>query len=227
MNFHPVRYGILVVICRRPVYTVGATNEITAFFGSDAMSTWASTGVGGLDTVLCHLLKGDNVVWQVDSVEDYRTFVRPYVTRALQEGRRVIYIRFAAHPPVVEPREEIRVCTLDAAEGFETFSTQIHNIISEEGLGAYYVFDCLSDLLSAWATDLMIGNFFMVTCPYLYELDTVAYFGILRNYHDFHTIARIRETTQVLLDVYNFERRLYVHPLKVWNRYSPTMFLPH
>jgi hypothetical protein len=191
------------------------------------MATWASTGISGLDTVLCHLLKGDNVVWQVDSVEDYRAFVRPYVSRALQEGRRVIYIRFAEHPPVIDNTEHIRVCTLDPTQGFETFSTEIHNIISEEGLGAYYVFDCLSDLLSAWATDLMIGNFFMVTCPYLYELDTVAYFGILRNHHAFHTIARIRETTQVLLDVYRFEGRVYVHPLKVWNRYSPTMFLPH
>ena len=191
------------------------------------MAIWASTGVAGLDAVLCHLHMGDNVVWQVDSVEDYRNFVRPYVNQAIQEGRRLVYIRFAAHPPVVEPNDVMRTCTLDAAEGFETFSTQIHNIISEEGLGVFYVFDCLSDLLSAWATDLMIGNFFKVTCPYLYELDTVAYFGILRNHHDFHTIARIRETTQVLLDVYNFERRLYVHPLKVWNRYSPTMFLPH
>ena len=191
------------------------------------MANWASTGIAGLDTVLCHLLKGDNVVWQVDSVEDYRSYVRPYVAQALREGRRVIYIRFAAHEPIVELNPAIRVCQLDPAAGFETFSTQIHNIISEEGLGAYYVFDCLSDLLSAWATDLMIGNFFMVTCPYLYELDTLAYFGILRNHHDYHTIARIRETTQVLLDVYNFEGRLYVHPLKVWNRYSPTMFLPH
>lgn len=191
------------------------------------MANWASTGITGLDAALCHLLKGDNVVWQVDSVEDYRSYVRPYVARSLQEGRRVIYIRFAAHELVVEPNPAIRVCQLDPTEGFETFSTQIHNIISEEGLGAYYVFDCLSDLLSAWATDLMIGNFFMVTCPYLYELDTLAYFGILRNHHDYHTIARIRETTQVLLDVYNFEGRLYVHPLKVWNRYSPTMFLPH
>ncbi len=191
------------------------------------MANWASTGIPGLDTALCHLLKGDNVVWQVDSVEDYRSYVRPYVARALQEGRRIIYIRFAAHEPVVEPNPAIRVCPLDPTEGFETFSTAIHNIISEEGLGAYYVFDCLSDLLSAWATDLMIGNFFMVTCPYLYELDTLAYFGILRNHHDYHTIARIRETTQVLLDVYNFEGRLYVHPLKVWNRYAPTMFLPH
>ena len=89
------------------------------------------------------------------------------------------------------------------------------------------MFDCLSDLLLAWATDLMIGNFFVITCPYLFDLNTVAYFSILRNSHSFKTIARIRETTQVLLDVYNFQGKLYVHPLKAWQRYSPTMFLPH
>nr|HPN73644.1 PEP/pyruvate-binding domain-containing protein [Candidatus Omnitrophota bacterium] len=75
--------------------------------------------------------------------------------------------------------------------------------------------------------DLMIGNFFMVTCPYLYELDTVAYFALIRNYHSYKTIARIRETTQLLIDVYDCNGEFYVHPLKVWNRYSPTMFLPH
>ncbi|MCH7557573.1 MAG: hypothetical protein IIB56_08975 [Planctomycetes bacterium] len=77
------------------------------------------------------------------------------------------------------------------------------------------------------ATDLMIGNFFMVTCPYLFELDTITYFSILRNHHSFQTIARIRGTTQLLLGLHNFEGNFYVHPLKVWNRYSPTMFLPH
>jgi hypothetical protein len=73
----------------------------------------------------------------------------------------------------------------------------------------------------------MIGNFFMITCPFLYELDTIAYFALLRNEHSFKTIARIRETTQLLLDLYNFENHFYIHPLKVWKRYSPTMFLPH
>jgi hypothetical protein len=73
----------------------------------------------------------------------------------------------------------------------------------------------------------MIGNFFVVTCPYLFKLDTIAYFAIYRDNHSFKTIARIRETTQLLLDVYNFEDKYYVQPLKVWNRYSPTMFLPH
>jgi len=186
-----------------------------------------STGLKGLDEILCNLRKGDNVVWQVDNIEDYRYFVTPYVNKAIQSGRKIVYMRFAQHKPLIENQPNVTVYQLDATSGFETFSMQIHSIISREGLGAYYVFDCLSDLLYAWATDLMIGNFFMITCPYLFEMDTITYFALLRNHHSFKTIARIRETTQLLLDIYDFEGSFYVHPLKVWNRYSPTMFLPH
>ena len=191
------------------------------------MTGWASTGLNGLDEILCGLKKGDNVVWQVDSIDDFRQFVRPYVAQALKDGRKVVYMRFANHKPLVEDGGSVTIYHLDATSGFETFSKQVHNIISKEGLETHYVFDCLSDLLSAWATDLMIGNFFLITCPYLFELDTIAYFALLRRNHSFKTIARIRETTQLLLDVYNFAGDFYVHPLKVWKRYSPTMFLPH
>lgn len=72
----------------------------------------------------------------------------------------------------------------------------------------------------------MMGNFFRVTCPYLFQLDTVAYFPLLRGRHSFEAVARIRDTTQLLLDVYR-GGRIYPHPLKVWNRYSTKMFLPH
>ena len=191
------------------------------------MTAWASTGLKGLDKTLCDLKKGDNVVWQVDSIEDYSHFVEPYIKKALENKRNIVYMRFARHSPLIENQPDVTVYQLDAKGGFESFSTQVHAIISHEGTGAYYVFDCLSDLLSAWATDLMVGNFFMVTCPYLFELDTIAYFAILRNYHSYQTVARIRETTQLLLDAYNFDGNFYVHPLKVWKRYSPTMFLPH
>ena len=44
----------------------------------------ASTGIESLDAVLTGLQKGDNVVWQVDSVEDFAVFVTPYVERAAQ-----------------------------------------------------------------------------------------------------------------------------------------------
>jgi hypothetical protein len=191
------------------------------------MAGWASTGIDGLDTVLTGLEKGDNVVWQVDHIENFAAFVDPYVERANQQERRLVYMRFADHPRLVKPGPGVRIYNLDAGNGFEAFTTQVHAIITAEGKEAYYVFDCLSHLLDAWATDLMIGNFFMVTCPYLFELDTIAYFALLRNRHSFKTIARIRETTQLLLDLYNIEGKNCLHPLKVWNRYSPTMFLPH
>jgi len=191
------------------------------------MAGWASTGIDGLDTILTGLEKGDNVVWQVDRIENFAAFVDPYVERAKQQQRRLVYMRFADHQPLVKPGAGVRIYNLDAGSGFEAFTTQVHAIIAGEGKEAYYVFDCLSHLLDAWATDLMIGNFFMVTCPYLFELDTIAYFALLRNRHSFKTIARIRETTQLLLDLYNVEGKNYLHPLKVWKRYSPTMFLAH
>ena len=185
------------------------------------MPEQVSTGLTGLDAILNQLRKGDNVVWQVDSIEDFAAFVNPYVKTAIANGHKVIYMRFASHEPLLKPAPGIQIFNLDAHSGFELFSAQVHSIISEQGIGAHYVFDCLSDLLNAWATDLMIGNFFMITCPYLFELDTIAYFALLRNNHSFKTIARIRETTQLLLDLYNLEDRFYIHPLKVWKRYSP------
>ncbi len=191
------------------------------------MPGWASTGIDSLDAVFTGLKRGDNVVWQVDGIDDFAAFVKPYVERAKQQARRVVYVRFAEHKPLVKPGDGIIMYELDAVSGFETFTTQVHEIIAGQGKEAYYVFDCLSFLLDAWATDLMIGNFFMVTCPFLFELDTIAYFALLRNRHSFKTIARIRETTQLLLDLYNLEGRYCLHPLKVWKRYSPTMFLPH
>jgi hypothetical protein len=191
------------------------------------MTPWASTGLKGLDAILNNLQKGDNVVWQVESIDDYSRFVNPYVKQAVKDGHKLVYMRFAKHKPLVKPGKGISIYNLDADSGFETFSTQVHSIISKEGKEIFYVFDCLSDLLNAWATDLMIGNFFLITCPYLFELDTIAYFALLRNNHSFKTIARIRETTQLLLDLYDFEKTFYIHPLKVWKRYSPTMYLPH
>ncbi|MBU1026170.1 MAG: PEP/pyruvate-binding domain-containing protein [Candidatus Margulisbacteria bacterium] len=187
-----------------------------------------STGIKGLDQIVQNLRLGDNVVWQVDDIADYKHFVAPYVKQSLKDNRKLIYIRFAKHAPLISSsNKKVKTYKVDAASGFESFTKEVHAIIAQEGLEAFYVFDCLTDLLKSWATDLMIGNFFMVTCPYLFKLDTIAYFAILRDNHSFKTIARIRETTQLLLDVYHFEKEFYVQPLKVWERYSPTMFLPH
>lgn len=186
-----------------------------------------STGMKGLDNAIDMLRLGDNVVWQVDSIDDYIYVVKPYIEQAKKDNRNLVYIRFGHHKPVINDLDKIKVYELDASLGFEDFATSINNIITREGVKTFYVFDCLTDLLDFWYSDLMSANFFKVTCPYLYELDTIAYFAIKRDIHTYDTIAEIRETTQLLLDIYNIDNKYYIHPLKVWQRYSPTMFFPH
>jgi len=185
-----------------------------------------STGSRGLDAVVDGLRLGDNVVWQVDEVDDYREMVDAFVQRSLDDGRRLVYVRFGEHDELVTDPRAVRV-EVDPTEGFERFASDVHDLIAREGQGVFYVFDTLTDLLRHWHSDLMIGNFFKVSCPFLYELDTVAYFALRRAEHTYGTVASIRETTQLLLDVYRIEGRTYVHPLKVWERYSPTMFFPN
>ncbi|GEJ58085.1 PEP/pyruvate-binding domain-containing protein [Anaeromyxobacter diazotrophicus] len=186
-----------------------------------------STGLPALDGVLGGLRAGDNVVFQVESTDDYALLARPFVARALAQGRRLVYFRFARHAPLVEEGAGVRVERLSPAIGFESFTAAIHRAIAEAGPGAFHVFDCLSDLAADWYSDLMLGNFFMVTCPYLYELATVTCFGLLRDQHATQAIDAIRNTTQVLVDVFRRRRGLYVQPLRVEGRHTPTLYLPH
>lgn len=185
------------------------------------------SGYPQMDEFLDHIRLGDNVVWQISELDEFRMFAEPFARQAVQDGRNVIYIRFAQHEPVLKDLTGIKVREFNPDEGFEAFTVAIHEEITRQGVDAFYVFDCLSELQSVWYTDLMMGNFFRVTCPYLFELDTVAYFPLIRGRHSFDAVARIRDTTQLLLDVYSNEKYVYLHPLKVWNRYSDRMFLPH
>lgn len=139
------------------------------------------SGYAGLDALLDSIRLGDNVVWQVDDVEEFRIFAEPFVRQAVRDKRDVIYIRFAQHDPVIKDLSGVTVRRFNPDEGFEAFTVAIHNEITLHGKDAFYVFDCLSELQSVWYTDLMMGNFFRVTCPYLFELDTVAYFPLLRD----------------------------------------------
>ena len=185
------------------------------------------SGIPEMDQILDNIRLGDNVVWRVSDLSEFRLFADPYIEQAKKDHRNIIYIRFASHDPLVEDCPEVKTVHVPLSRQFETFTVEIHNIIEQEGKDAFYVFDCLSELQTAWATDLMMGNFFRVTCPFLFILDTVAFFPIIRGRHSSQAIAKISDTTQLFLDVYSDKENVYVRPEKVWNRYSDTMFLPH
>jgi len=182
-----------------------------------------STGLSGLDHVLKGLLAGDNIVWRMDGIEDYLEFVRPYCDAALRDSRKLIYFRFAGHEALLPKDFGAQVHHLHPEKGFEAFIAEVHRVIESAGRGAFYLFDCLSDLIVDWYSDQMLGNFFMLTCPYLYDLETITYFGLLRNHHSSHATIPILQTTQLFLDIYRHHEKLYVRPLKVQGRYSATM----
>jgi len=186
-----------------------------------------STGIPGLDKALRGLVPGDNLVWRVAYVEDSTAFAKPFVAWAKGRGRRVIYFRYAHHEPFITSDEGAEHYPLDPHSGFEPFIGEIHEVLDDVGGDACYVFDCLSDLAVDWNSDRMLGNFFLLVCPYVYDLGALAYFTVLRNYHSFHATTPIRKTAQILLDVYNHKDRLYVLPVQVQQRYSPTMHMLH
>ncbi len=186
-----------------------------------------STGLPGFDQMIKGLIPGDNLVWRVDSFREYAQFVAPFCQAAERLGQPLIYFRFSDDPPLIGNDTVAEVHKLNPRAGFESFVTQIHKVIEKTGRGGYYLFDCVSDLADAWYSDQMLGNWFMLTCPYLYDIEAIAYFGLRRNMHSHQAIGAISETAQVLVDVYRHDERLYVHPWKVQSRHSPTMHMLH
>ncbi|HHH75764.1 MAG TPA: pyruvate, phosphate dikinase, partial [Phycisphaerae bacterium] len=186
-----------------------------------------STGIPSLDTVLGQLCPGDNVVWQVNAIDDYHSVVKPFVANARSQGDKLVYFRFARHSQLVQGGDGVEICTLKPEQGFEKFITEVHDVIRKTGPGGYYVFDSLSELVLESYSERMLGNFFMLTCPFLRELETIAYFAVIKNYHSYYAALPISQTTQLLLDVYRREGNIYIHPLKVDGRYSPTMNMLH
>lgn len=189
-----------------------------------------STGLQELDQLLRGLISGDNLVWRVDRVEDYKVFVKPYCAHGLASGRHVVYLRYASHPPLITEDDfdgQVTIYELDPRVGFEPFLDTVHDAIERTPRDAYYIFDSLSSLAETWYSDQMLCNFFMLTCPYLYDHGDIAYFALLRDLHSNEAVMPIRETCQVMVDVHRSEGEIYLRPLKTQQRYSPTMYMMH
>jgi pyruvate,water dikinase len=186
-----------------------------------------STGLPDLDRLLTGLRSGDNVVWRVDAIADYQAYVIPFCRQLLSQKKELVYFRFAEHASLLEPQQGVMIIEIDPQKGFEHFIVVVHDTISRVGRGGHYVFDSMSDLASSCHSDRMIGNFFKLTCPYLRELDAIAYFTYMRHRHSFHAAQLISSTAQVLLDVYCHNEIRYVQPFKVDGRYTPSMFKLH
>jgi hypothetical protein len=186
----------------------------------------ATTGHPGLDAVLHGIEPGDNIVWEVEDIADYHELVGPYALAARAAHRRLIYFRFADHLPLL-PTAEAEVHQLDAGPEFRKLRAPGPQRDRRAGRGAVYVFDCLSQLADQWGSDQALGNFFRLTCPRLWDLETVTYFGLYRDRHSTYALEPIRTTTQFLLDVFRLDGNFYIRPVKVQHRSREVMNTIH
>ena len=83
------------------------------------------SGLKGFDQMIDYLRLGDNVVWQVDSAADYRIMVEPYVTQAQLDGRKLIYVGFGSHEPLLRESPHVKIHKIDAQKGFESFAIAV------------------------------------------------------------------------------------------------------
>ncbi len=185
------------------------------------------SGIPEMDTALDGIRLGDNVVWRISELSEFRAFVMPFIKQAALDKRNIVYLRYADTEPLNGYFTDIKRVLIPLSHRFETFAADIHNVIEKEGRETFYIFDCLSELQAAWATDLMMGNFFRVTAPFLSSLDCVSYFPIKRGKHSLGSVNKILDTAQIFLDVYSDKRNFYIRPEKVRDRSTDTMFLPH
>ena len=98
-----------------------------------------TTGLPGLDAVLSGVAPGDNIVWQIQALEDYRALVLPYAAAARSQQRRLIYFRFAAHPALITDEGGAEIHTPRPEDGFDAFVDQVHSVIEAAGPETLYM----------------------------------------------------------------------------------------
>jgi len=186
-----------------------------------------STGSVELDNVLEELRPGDNVVFYASEPEQYMPFVAALVGHVRAYDIGLVYIRLngslddlvAGLPglEIVEPNDE------ETADPSGALRAKLERL----GPHAYYLFDPLDDLGPWFHDDDSWREFFLATCPSLFQIRSVAYWCLIRGVLSAPAIAAIQDCTQIFIKVSQVAEDMLITPLKVWGRYSETMFLPH
>ena len=72
------------------------------------------SGIPQMDENFDNIRLGDNVVWRVDDLEQFKLFMKPYVKQAVLDKRNLIYFRFAAHEPLLEEQEGLKIIKVES-----------------------------------------------------------------------------------------------------------------
>lgn len=165
--------------------------------------------------MLSDIHHSQNIVWQTGSLADFRQAVIPLIDGAIAAGERVIYIHFSNCEMMFENDDRVETRTISLSHRFEAFTVDVYNVLNDSGSGILYLFDALSALQTAWATDLMMENFFAVITPLVVRDHNRAYYPLLRGRHSLAAIENIRSKTTGFLELYSDFKNLFMRPVKL------------
>ena len=167
--------------------------------------------------------QGSSLVFSLGDLSDFSRILSPFLRFAKEHGRNIVRIRFV---PDTDPAEDdsapetektpdgISQINVRLNHRFRHFTEAVHGEIRRREKGTIFVFDCLSELQTAWATDLMMVNFFMVTTPLLKRLSDTALFPLMALMHSDEAAGKITQIADSFFEVYSDFKNIYLWPRK-------------
>ncbi len=157
-----------------------------------------------------------NILWELTEFSEFQQMVSYYLEKARQLKKKVIYIRFSEQSQLEktfftgEGECLAEICDIPLTHRFEQFTIEVCRLLERGDKDYFYIFDCLSEMQTAWATDLMMENFFMVITPIVRQMKAKAFYPLIRSRHSMGAIDKIKEHAEVLLELFSDFKNLYL-----------------
>lgn len=186
-----------------------------------------STGITDLDSLLDGIRSGDNILWHVPSMKEYALFVKPFLQHCSKQDLKTIYVSLDNSLKCSVSRDKTEVFDASKNDEPEELTKRLLEFIKQRGLYIHYIFDNLSALKERWKDDDTLADFFQTICSILCDLKTFAYFALQKGAQKSDVIAKIRDASQIAIDVEKREEVISIRLIKAWDRYFPEMFKSH
>jgi two-component system, NarL family, sensor kinase len=192
------------------------------------MASEFSTGSLELDALLEELRAGDNVVLYTSEPADYWPFAEVLAEHVRAIGQQLVYVRASGSlDTLLAGRSQVRVFDLATIATNHDLAGSLRAVAERIGPRAYYLFDPLAAFSRWLPLEEEQRDFLLAVCPFLFQQQAIAYWGLDRGVYRPATIAAIKDCTQILIAIEHVSDMLVLTPLKVWGRYSEPMFRSH
>ena len=205
--------------------------------------------VSNITDLLPEAGQGASIVFSLSDLTDFSRIMAPFVRYAREQGKGIVRVRFVPDPDsetaahadssaedqAQEPQPDqlrkavpdgIREIQVPLNHRFRHFTVALHDEIRRQEKGTLFLFDCLSELQTAWATDLMMANFFSVTTPLIASRGDTALFPLMALMHSDEAAGKITQIADCFIEVCSDFKNIFLRAEKIRDLTDRDLFVP-